>query len=137
MKTRSYTKFAGLTATLAAGVSMLASNAFADTRPPLPIEYGKGLVCHTQDQATEVVAHLDVGADAAISTVNAGEHDPDACGIASLAFVRGGNLATVRNRNATFQIVEILVVGIETPNGFQSVVPEVFVSLFKVDEYAA
>jgi hypothetical protein len=140
--TRSNTKFAGLTASLVAGVSMLASSAFAggdnsrDARSALSIEYGKGLVCQTRQQAERAVAYLDQDADAAMSKANAGEHDPDACGIASLAFVRGGDLATVRNKNATFRIVEILVVGIETPNGFQSVMPEIFVSLVEVKEYA-
>jgi hypothetical protein len=143
MKTRLNVKFAGLTATLFAGVSILVTSAFAgdspsgEPRPALPIEYGKGLVCHTQEQAEQLVARLGTDIDAATSTVNAGEHDGDACGIASLAFVRGGDLETVRNKDATFQIVEILVVGVETPKGFQAVVPAVFVALRKVNEYAA
>ena len=142
MKTRLNVKFAGLTATLVAGVSILATSALAgegssgEPRPDLPIEYGQGLVCHTQEQAEQLVAHLGKDIDAATSAVNAGEHG-DACGIASLAFVRGGDLQMVRNKDATFQIVEILVVGVETSKGFQAVVPAVFFALRKVNEYAA
>jgi hypothetical protein len=55
----------------------------------------------------------------------------------SVAFVRGPEVATVRSKNTTFQIVRILVIGVESPRGFQSVVPVAYVSLFKVEEYAA
>jgi hypothetical protein len=143
MKIRSNAKFAGLTVTLLAGVSMLAASALADDRssgeprPVVDIEYGKGPVCHTQEQAEKLIAHLGGDMDAAMSTVNAGEHDPEACGTASLAFVRGADLGIVRNTDAAFRVIEILVVGVETPKGFRPVMPAVFVALLKVNEYAA
>jgi len=101
------------------------------------VEYGTGLICDTQQQAQQLVAHLNGDdLDAAVSAVNASEHDPKACGTATVAFVRGLQLATARSRNATFQIVRILVVGVSTASGFRSVVPAAYVSLFKVREYA-
>jgi hypothetical protein len=54
----------------------------------------------------------------------------------SVAFVRGPQVATVRSKDKTFQLVRILVVGVDTPSGFQSVVPAAYFSLFKVEEYA-
>ena len=101
------------------------------------IEYGKGLICDTRQQAEHLVGYLDGGVDGALKAVNAEEHDPNACAIMAVAFVRGPQLATVRSKDKTFQLVRILVVGVETPSGFQSVVPAAFVSLFKVEEYAA
>jgi hypothetical protein len=73
---------------------------------------------------------------AALRAVNAEEHDAHACAVVTVAFLRGPEFATVRSKEATFQIIRILVVGLGTPEGFQSVAPVAYVSLFKVDEYA-
>jgi hypothetical protein len=101
------------------------------------VEYGTGLICDTQQEAEELVAHLDGDdVDAAVTAVNASEHNPKACGIATVAFVRGPQLATARSRNATFQVVRILVVGVSTASGLRSVPPAPYVSLFRVREYA-
>jgi hypothetical protein len=101
------------------------------------IEYGKGLICDTRQQAEHLARYLDGDLGAALRAVNAEEHDPNACAVVSVAFVRGPELAKVRSKDTTFQIVRILVVGVGTPGGFQSVVPAAYVSLFKVEEYAA
>jgi hypothetical protein len=101
------------------------------------IEYGKGLICDTRQQAEHLVRYLDGDVGAALRAVNADEHDPNACAVMSVAFVRGPEVATVRSKDTTFQIVRILVIGVEGPRGFQSVVPVAYVSLFKVEEYAA
>jgi len=71
-----------------------------------------------------------------VSAVNAEEHDPKACGIATVAFVRGPELATARSKDATFKIVRIVIVGLRTSSGFQRVVPAAYVSLFRIEEYA-
>jgi hypothetical protein len=99
------------------------------------IEYGKGFICDTRQQAEHLVRHLDGDVGAALKALNTEEHDPNACAVVAVAFVRGPELATVRSKDATFQIVRILVVGVGTPSGFQSVVPAAYVSLFKVNEY--
>src|SRR5579864_471549 len=78
------------------------------------IEYGTGPICDTQQQAEQLVAHLKGDLNAAVSAVNANERDPQACGLATVAFVRGAKLATARSKDATFQIVRILVVGVRT-----------------------
>lgn len=100
------------------------------------VEYGTGLICDTQQQAEQLVAHLQEDIASAVSAVNAEEHDPKACGIVTVAFVRGAELATARSKNATFKIVRILVVGVGTASGYQRVVPAPYVSLFKIEEYA-
>ncbi len=101
------------------------------------VEYGTALICDTQQQTEQLVARLNGDdLDAAVSAVNASEGDPEACRIATFAFVRGTKLATARSKNATFQLVRILVVGVQTASGFQSIVPAAYVSLFKVKEYA-
>jgi hypothetical protein len=67
------------------------------------IEYGKGLICDTRQQAERLVRHLDGDVGAALRAVNAEEHDPNACAVVTVAFVRGPELATVRSRDATIQ----------------------------------
>jgi len=101
------------------------------------IEYGTGLICDTQQQAEHLVRHFDGDLGAALRAVNAEEHDPNACAVATVAFVRGPKLATTRAKDTTIQILRILVVGVSTPRGFQSVAPAVYISLFAADEYAA
>ena len=100
------------------------------------IEYGTGLVCDTRQQAEDLVRHFDGDMDAALRAVNVEAHDPSACAIMTIAFVRGPEVATARSKDATFQVVRILVVGVGTSNGFQSVVPAAYVSLFQIREYA-
>jgi hypothetical protein len=101
------------------------------------VETSTGVICNTQKQMERFVALNDADPQSAIRAVNAEEHDPAACAVASLAFVRGGNPVTVRRRDATFQIVAILVVGVVTPDGVRGIVPAVYFSLFKVEERSA
>jgi hypothetical protein len=55
--------------------------------------------------------------------------------IETVAFVRGPDLATARNKESAFQIVRILVVGVETPSGLRSIRPAPYFSAFKLLEY--
>jgi hypothetical protein len=49
--------------------------------------------------------------------------------------MRGPELATARNKENAFQIVRILVIGVETPSGLRAVRPSAYFSAFKVVEY--
>jgi hypothetical protein len=101
------------------------------------VETSTGVICNTQKQMERFVALNDADPQGAILAVNAEEQDPTACAVASLAFVRGGNPVTVRKRDATYQIVAILVVGVVTSDGVRGVNPTVYFSLFKVEERTA
>jgi len=101
------------------------------------VEISTGVICNTQKQMERFVALNDADPRSAIRAVNTEENDPTACAVASLAFVRGGNPVTVRWKDATFQIVPILVVGIVTRDGVRGVAPAVYFSLFKVEERMA
>jgi hypothetical protein len=67
--------------------------------------------------------------------VNTEEQNPNACGLATVAFMRGPDLGTARNKESAFQIARILVVGVETPSGLRAVRPSAYFSAFKVIEY--
>lgn len=98
------------------------------------IELGTGLICDTSNQVERVAMLLDGDPENAVGAVNA-EDNSTACAIASIAYVRGREAETVRNKAGTYQIVKILVVGVVTPTGLQVTAPAAFYSLFKVEEY--
>jgi hypothetical protein len=75
-------------------------------------------------------------AQSATGTVNAEEHNPTACALANVAYVRSSRIEMVRQGNSAFEIVRILVVGIDTAAGIQAVRPAAYFSLFGVKEYA-
>jgi hypothetical protein len=98
------------------------------------VEVGTNLICDTQEQVERFVALYDGNAQAAISAVNAAEHNPTACGVATAAFVRGPQLATARNKDTTFNIVRLFVVAVVTEAGVESVTPAAFFSLIPIEE---
>jgi hypothetical protein len=99
------------------------------------IELGPSLVCKTEKQVERFIALYDGDVSAAMHAVNAETHDQTACGVANTAYIRGQQLATARNKDRTFSIVQILVVGVaDDEGGVESVTPAVLYSLFPVEE---
>jgi hypothetical protein len=99
------------------------------------VELGPSLICNTEKQVERFIALYDGDARTAISAVNSEVHDPTACGLVNTAYVRGRQLATARNKDITFGVVEILVLGIVDEEGsVESVTPAVFYSLFPVED---
>jgi hypothetical protein len=98
-------------------------------------EHGTALLCDTQSQVERYVALFKGEEQSAINAVNTEEKDPTACALETVAFMRGPELGTARNKEDAFQIVRILVVGVETPSGLRSVRPSAYFSAFKVLEY--
>jgi hypothetical protein len=99
-------------------------------------EVGNALICDTQAQAERFVALFNGDAPAAIGVVNAEQHNPSACAIVNVAYVRGPSLGTARNRENAFEIVRILVIGVEAENAVRSVRPAAYFSLQRVKEFA-
>lgn len=98
-------------------------------------EVGASLVCDTQEQVERFVALFNGDAPSAVRVINAEEKNPTACAIMNVAFLRGAQLGTVRHGDNAFQIIRILVVGVETENGIRPVNPAAYFSLFGVTEY--
>jgi hypothetical protein len=99
-------------------------------------EVGTSLVCDTQTQVERFVALFSGGAQAAIDAVNAEEQNPTACALVNVAYLRGSHIGIARNGDNAFEIVRILVVGIDTAGGIRAVRPSAYFSLFGVKEYA-
>jgi hypothetical protein len=97
-------------------------------------EVGTGLVCDTQEQVERFVALYDGDTQSTVRMVNEAVHDPTACVVSAVAYVRGRPLATARSKNTTFQIVPILVLGVVTAGGLESIAPARFFSAVQVEE---
>jgi hypothetical protein len=98
------------------------------------IEVGTSLICDTQEQVERFVTLYDGDAQSTVNSVNAAEHNPTACAVSTMAYVRGRQLARARNKDTTFQIVPILVLGLVTEEGVESVTPAPFFTVFEVEE---
>ena len=98
------------------------------------VEVGTGLVCDTREQVERFVALYDGDPQSTANSVNAAENNPTACGVTTMAYVRGRQLATARNKDTAFQIVPILVLGVVTEAGVESVTPAQFFSVFEIEE---
>jgi hypothetical protein len=101
------------------------------------IETGRGVICDTREQAQRVAFLLDDDAQAAIRTVNTEARNATACALATVAYVRGAKAATARSKAGTFEIVEVLVLGIATRRGLEQASPALYFTLFKVEERPA
>jgi hypothetical protein len=104
------------------------------------VEVGTAIVCDTQQQVERFVSFMRGSARSAVSAVcavNAEEHDKSACGMSKLAFMRGASLSVARTKEETFEIVEILVVGVAAEEGGQQTIPAVYFAVFKGDEERA
>jgi hypothetical protein len=98
------------------------------------VEITNGLICDTQQQVQQFVALYDGDAQSTAEKVNVVERNPTACIVSGIAYLRGHNLATARTRDTTFQIVPILVLGVVTEKGIETVTPALYYSAVEVDE---
>ena len=99
-------------------------------------EMGASLLCDTQQQVERFVALFNGDTQAAIGVVNAEVENPTACAIATVVYMRGSLLGMARHGDSAFEIIRVLVVGVETGNGIRPVQPAAYFSLFGVKEYA-
>lgn len=101
------------------------------------VAVAQGVICDTQKQAERFAALLSDDAEKAATTVNDEQKDPTACVIATVSYVRGNDIVTVRNRTGTYRVIRILVLGVLTEGGMQATVPAPFYSIEAVDERTA
>jgi hypothetical protein len=73
---------------------------------------GVGIICNTMEQAKDYVRLRGDGAEVtrAVNTVNESAHDPKACGLAAVAFVRDATVDTRHVNGTLTSIVRINVI---------------------------
>jgi hypothetical protein len=101
------------------------------------VEIGTSLLCDNRDEIERVITLYDGDMQAAIEQVNAEQHDPTACALSVVAYIRAPQVETTRKGNTSFQIVPILILGVMTHGEIRSVSPTRYFSLFEVEERAA
>jgi hypothetical protein len=120
-----------------AALSLVMSAAMSTPTWTHDIEVETGVFCDTQKQMERYVAVFDGDTQRAIDAVNAEEKDPTACVYGTIAYVRGPEIATARNKNETYHIVRVIVVGFMTHSGFRASAPAASFSAEKIDERVA
>jgi hypothetical protein len=100
------------------------------------VEYGTTLICDTQEQVERYIALFNGEAQTTVNQLNAEEHNPYACSLGTVTYLRGPEIKTTRTPTRAYHIFRILVVGVETPSGIQRVQPASFFTLFENREYA-
>jgi hypothetical protein len=98
------------------------------------IQVGTTVICDTQQQMERFVTLFDGDYAGAMNKVNAEERHPTACIGATMAYMRGDELSKAKSSKGTYHIIRVLVVGINTPQGFQAVQPAPFFSIEKSEE---
>ena len=108
------------------------------SEPKKSIEVGIGLICNSEEQVHRYLAlHVkDDSPEKAIQVINTEVHDPNACSLAAIAFVRGKEGAVVPAPGGRMKIMEIKIVAAQTPFGWQPVTGLVqYTAIFeKLDE---
>jgi hypothetical protein len=118
--------------TLALALPAHAQDDGAKQDPQERVEIDTNLFCDSPQQVERFVTLLDENkgsAEAAIAGVNQENKTQDACVIATAAYRRAGVTSTVKNREATFDITRIVVIGIYTVNGLERSLPTEFFTL--------
>jgi hypothetical protein len=97
------------------------------------VHVGPALVCDTQAQVERFVALYDGNVERTIEAVNGEQAEPNACGLATIAYVPGPPVAMASNTTGTYQVVRLLVVGVLTENGMQAAQPTPLYSVAKAE----
>src|SRR5262249_4237542 len=98
------------------------------------VQVGTALLCDTVQQVERFIAFYEGDAETAVKSVNAEVRNPTACALTEIAYLSSPPLATTRKSVATFQIVQVLVIGIVTQNSIRAVEPAHFFSVLELEE---
>jgi hypothetical protein len=101
------------------------------------VEVETGVFCDTQQQMERYVALYSGNTQTALNALNTEVKDPTACVYGTIAYIRGPEIATVRNKNETYHIVRVIVIGFMTHSGFRASAPAASFSAEKIDERVA
>lgn len=94
---------------------------------------GTGLVCDTYEQVTLFVENFNGSTQAALALINE-RYGSGACGVIATTYYRGDKKGEVRNRQGTYDITEIIVVGHHVGNGlFMPLRPAIQYTIFAQD----
>lgn len=114
---RAFIKLAPLAAVLMAGPA-LADDHATNTLLKDGVHVGNGVICDTQDEVATFVKSLPkLGPSNALAAINQQSNNPAACGMATIAFEHGRELANMRTEHGSYSIMQIDIVAAATNDG--------------------
>ena len=125
--------------------SFVALGAKAGDVSATDVQAGRLVICATAEKAQSFAAQ-NQDLQAAIANDNANGKQAkksnasdasSACLVAGIAYISGKQMERVRNKDASYAVTEIMIVGVATPYGMLAIEPSVVYTLLKVEEEAA
>ena len=112
-----------------------ALGARAGTWPPRTCRRHGMVICSSAEKAQHFAAqHQDVQAAIAKDETKDASGAASACLVAGIAYISGKQMERVRSKDASYDVTEIMIVGVATPYGMLAIEPSVVYTLLKVDE---
>jgi uncharacterized membrane protein YgdD (TMEM256/DUF423 family) len=97
------------------------------------VQSAKLVICGTAEKAQHFAArNQDI--QAAIAADSAAGSTSAPCLIAGIAYISGKQMDRVQNKDGSYAVTEILIVGVATPYGLFAIEPSVVYTLLKVAE---
>lgn len=118
-----------------------ALGARAQDAPSRDVQAARLVICGTAEKAQHFAAqNRDLQAAIANDDATSGKDASDAssaCLVAGIAYISGKPMERVRSKDGSYDVTEILIVGVATPYGMLAIEPSVVYTLLKVKEERA
>jgi hypothetical protein len=118
--------------------AFLAAGAKAQQPDSKDVQAARLVICDSAEKAQRFAAqHQNL--QAAIANENEptkkdSNGAPSICLVAGIAYISGKQMDRVQKDDASYDVTEILIVGVATPYGFLAIEPAVVYTLLKVDD---
>jgi hypothetical protein len=83
------------------------------------VDVATTIVCDTQKQVERFVEQFDGNFKKALDAINTGQEGVPPCGMATVAYIPGEEVSKLKGPCGEFRVVEVLVLGVLTEDGFQ------------------
>jgi hypothetical protein len=121
--------------------SFVALGAKAREAPDRDVQSARLVICSTAEKAQSFAAqNHDLQATIANdgqATKTEASTASSACLVAGIAYISGNKLERIQSKDGSYDVTEILIVGVATPYGMLSIEPSVVYTLLKVTEEQA
>jgi len=125
--------------------SFVALGAKARELPSGDVQAARLVICSTAEKAQNFAAQnhdlqaaiANDGKAKAKAKKSSTNDASSACLVAGIAYITGKQMERVRNKDGSYDVTEILLVGVATPYGMLAIEPSVVYTLLKVEEEAA
>lgn len=103
----------------------------------IPVQIGSALICDTQQQVERFVALYEGDIETALIKVNNEQPEPNACDVATIAYVVGPQVSTASAKTGIYRVVRVLVLGALTEDGMTAAAPTPLYSVMRAEEREA